>query len=80
MNALFALIASIYPITAMITHLWTVIIAFTEAGFFGGIITLFLPFLSQLYWIFQMAGENDLYVVIAVAHLILAIPVTMMSK
>jgi len=59
MRAIFVSLYGIFAITAIITHIWTVIIAFTEAGLFGGIISLFLPFLAELYWMFKMFGEND---------------------
>jgi hypothetical protein len=65
---------SLFVITGIITHLWTVLIAFTEGGFLAGILSLFLPFLAELYWMFAMFGENDTYAVIALAHLLLAIP------
>jgi hypothetical protein len=54
---------------AIITHIWTVIIVFTESGFFGGILTLFVPFLGEIYWMFKMFGENDTYAYIVLIHL-----------
>ena len=80
MKGLLILIASIFPITAIITHIWTVIIAFTEGGFWAGVISTILPFLSELYWIFQMLGENNTYAYIAIAHIVLAIPVSLVSS
>jgi hypothetical protein len=80
MKAFLISISGIFMITALITHIWTVIIAFSEGGFFSGIISLFLPFLSELYWMFKMFGENDTYAYIALIHLILAIPISMVSK
>lgn len=79
MRAILISISGIFVITALITHIWTVIIGFTEAGFWGGIITLFLPFLSEIYWMIKMFGVNDLYAWIAFIHLILAIPVSMVN-
>jgi ABC-type glycerol-3-phosphate transport system permease component len=64
----------------MITHVWTVIIAFTEDGFWAGILSLFLPFLAELYWMFNMFGINDTYAYIALVHLLLAIPFSMFGK
>lgn len=64
-------------VTALITHVWTVIIAFQVEGFFAGILSLVLPGLSELYWMFKMFGENDLFAYIALVHLILAIPMGM---
>jgi ABC-type glycerol-3-phosphate transport system permease component len=46
----------------------------------GGILTLFLPFLGELYWMFKMFGENDTYAYIALTHLILAIPFSMFGR
>ncbi|WP_460692341.1 hypothetical protein [Mucilaginibacter puniceus] len=74
MKALFLSFYSIFAVTAIITHIWTVVIAFSVGGFFAGVICLFLPFLSELYWMFKMFGENDLYAWIALIHLVLAIP------
>jgi hypothetical protein len=80
MRAIFVSLYGVFAITAIITHIWTVIIAFTEGGFFGGIISLFLPFLAELYWMFKMFGENDTYAYIALVHLILAIPFGMFGR
>ena len=70
------LISSLYNVfvtTAIITHIWTVIIAFSHGGFLAGILSLFLPFLAEIFWMFKMFGTNDVYAVIALIHLILAI-------
>ena len=80
MRAIFVSLYSVFGITAVITHIWTVIIAFTEGGFLGGIISLFLPVLAELYWMFKMFGEYDTYAYIALAHLILAIPFSMFGR
>jgi hypothetical protein len=80
MKALFVSLYSLYTLSAIITHLWTVIIAFDVAGFFGGVVTLFLPFLSELYWIFNMFGENDTYAYIALIHLLLAVPFSIIGR
>jgi len=77
MKSIFASMYGLFVVTAIITHIWTVVIAFTESGLFGGIVTLFLPFLSELYWMFSMFGENDTYAYIALIHLILSIPISM---
>lgn len=80
MRAIFSSLYGLFAITAIITHLWTVIIAFTEGGFLGGIISLLLPYLAELYWMFAMIGENNAYVFIALAHLILAIPFSIFGR
>jgi hypothetical protein len=77
--ALLASLYSVFAITAIITHIWTVIIAWEEAGFFGAVLTLILPFLAELYWMFKMFGENDTYAYIALAHLLLAAFFTLFS-
>ena len=79
MKGIFVSLYGVFAITAIITHIWTVIIAFTDGGFIGGVISLFLPFLAELYWMFQMFGENDTYAYIALVHLILAIPFGMLG-
>ena len=80
MKTIFVSLYGVFMITALITHIWTVIIGFSEAGFLGGIITLILPFLSELYWMFKMFGENNLYAFIALTHLILAIPFSIYGR
>jgi hypothetical protein len=80
MKAVFVSLFGVFAVTAVITHIWTVIIAFAEAGMFGGILTLFLPFLGELYWMIKMFGENDTYAYITLAHLILSIPVSMLMS
>jgi len=74
MRALFVSLFGVFALTASITHIWTVIIAFSEGGFLGGIATFILPFLSEIYWMIEMWDKNDLYSTIALWHLILAIP------
>ncbi len=69
---LFWLTFSVFPITAIIYHLWTAIIGFSEGGFLGGLLTLFLPVLSEIYWFFKMLGENEAYTIVAIIHAILA--------
>lgn len=80
MKAIFVSLYGVFAITAIITHIWTVIIAFNEAGFLGGVLTLFLPFLGELYWMFKKFGENDTYAYFALTHLILAIPFSMFGR
>ena len=62
--------AQIFKISALVAHIWVVIVAFQESGFFGGLLSLFLPFLSELYWMFAMWGENDLFVTVCAVHLV----------
>lgn len=80
MKAIFVSLYGVFAMTAIITHIWTVIISFNEAGFLGGVLTLFLPFLGELYWMFKMFGENDIYAYIALTQVILAIPFSMFGR
>jgi hypothetical protein len=80
MKAILGLIFTVFVVTATITHIWTVIIAFTEGGFFAGILTFLFPFLSELYWMFEMFGENDAFAYTALIHLILAIPLSVFGR
>ena len=80
MKAAFVSLYGVFAVTAAITHIWTVIIAFSEGGFFAGILSLILPFLAELYWMFKMFGENDTYSYIALAHLLLAIPFSIFGR
>lgn len=80
MKSIFVSLFGVFVITAIITHIWTVIIAFSVGGLFAGIISLFLPFLAELYWMFRMFGENDVYSYIALIHLILAIPFSLFGN
>ena len=67
-------------LTAFVTHIWTVIIAYTQAGFFGAILTLIIPFLSEIFWMFKMFGENNLYAYTVLIHLILSIPFSIIGR
>jgi|GEM_PF-1555572 len=77
MKALFLTIYPIFVVTSIITHLWTVIIAFQVGGVIAGLLSLFLPFLSELYWMFKMFGENNLYAYIALIQLVISIPIVL---
>lgn len=80
MKSIFVSLFSVFVITALITHLWTVIIAFTVGGILSGIISLLLPFLAEVYWMFKMFGVNNTYAYIALIHLILAIPFSVLGR
>lgn len=79
MRAIFSSLYGIFMITALITHIWTVIIAFSHGGIIGGIVSLFLPVLAELYWMVKMFGINNAYAYIALLHLLLAIPFSMIG-
>jgi cytochrome c biogenesis protein CcdA len=72
-----ALIASIYPnfeITAIATHIWTVVIAVKAGGFFAGIASFFLPLLSEIYWIAKVFERNQVFVFVVLLHFLLVVP------
>ncbi len=73
MRSLMATLYDVFATTAIITHIWTVIIAFTHGGFLAGIVSLFLPFLAELFWMFKMFGINNGYAIVALIHLILSV-------
>ena len=55
----------------LIVHIWTIIIAFTEAGLFGAILSLIFPFLSEIYWVIMLWGVYDAYVNTAILATVL---------
>lgn len=79
MKAFIVSLFGVFIVTAIITHIWTAIIAFTHSGFLGCLLTFFLPFLGELYWMFKMFGENNTYAIISLIHLILSIVFTLMD-
>lgn len=80
MNARLISLVGLFAITALGTHIWTVVIAFQESGVFAGIITLLTPILSQIYWTVNQLGENNFFVIFAVFHLILCIPLMLINR
>ena len=80
MKPFIKLIILIAEITGLITHIWTVIIGFLEGGFWGGLITLFLPIGSEIYWMFKMFGVNNTYSYIVLTQFILIIPILWLSS
>lgn len=77
MKSIFVPLYGVFVVTATITHIWTVIIAFNHGGLWGGVLSIFLPFLAEVYWMFKMFGVNNTYAIIALIHLLLAIPFSM---
>ena len=45
-------------ITSLITHIWTTLIAFGH-GFLTGVVSLFLPFISEIYWLIHEFRNED---------------------
>lgn len=62
----------LFKITALITHVWTIIIAYEESGLLAAIISFFLPVISEIYWLIQMFDVNKTYATLVVLHLVLA--------
>jgi hypothetical protein len=71
-SCLLIIVFTIFPFTAAIFHLWTTIIAFSESGLSAALLTIALPILSEIYWIFKMWGVNETYTSLGIAHLICA--------
>ena len=73
-----SLLSGIYPyfeITAIATHIWTVIIAVHQGGFLIGLACLILPGPAEVYWIFKLFGDHPIYVAVAILHLLLVVPI-----
>ncbi len=57
-------------ILAGIFHIWTVIIAFGH-GILAGILSLILPVLAEIYWVFNLWNENPSYRNLALATFVI---------
>ena len=64
----------IFGVLVVIGHLWTTVVGFQEGGSLGGILTLILPFFSEIYWVIKMIGVNTPYVVYTILCVVLFIP------
>lgn len=71
---------SIFCFTALIVHIWTTVIGFTEGGFLGGILTFILPVLSEFYWLISTWGDNDLYTTLTIIHMVAALFFTLIPN
>ena len=69
-----------FEITAIATHIWTVIIAFHYGGFLMGIGSLILPGPAEVYWIFKLLDDQPVYAATAILHLLLVVPMKMARK
>lgn len=51
-----------------IFHIWTVIIAYRESGFFSALTTALLPVISEIYWLYHLfttdSEQFNLYLVL----------------
>lgn len=74
MKVIFVSLYGAFVVASIITHLWTVVIAYYESGFWISVITFCLPLLSELYWTYQMWGVNVLYCSMSIILMVLTIP------
>ncbi|QCX52540.1 hypothetical protein [Elizabethkingia sp. JS20170427COW] len=56
-----------------VVHLWTIILAFEHSGFLAAIVSIFLPFLSEIYWVYKLWDVNTTYCYAALASLLLPV-------
>jgi hypothetical protein len=73
MKYLIATLLPIFMISSIIFHLWTTYYAFSVGGFWSGILSFILPFLSEVYWCIKMWGKDSTYTTIACIHILGAI-------
>src|ERR1700712_2361945 len=69
-----------FEITAIATHIWTVVIAFHYGGFLMGVGSLILPGPAEVYWIFKLLDDQPVYAATAILHLLLIIPLRQARK
>jgi hypothetical protein len=69
-----------FEITAIATHIWTVVIAFRYGGFLMGTASLILPGPAEVYWVFKLFGDQPIYAAVAILHLLLIIPMRQARK
>ncbi|MFC4769919.1 hypothetical protein [Effusibacillus consociatus] len=48
-------------ISGTLLHIWTVFIAYSDAGFLGAILTFVLPGLAQIYWFYDSAVQFGIF-------------------
>jgi len=66
------LILRISGLFALVAHIWTVYLGFTEAGILGGVASLLLPVLAEIYWVFQKWGQDTAYIACVFIPIILS--------
>ena len=54
-------------------HLLTTLLAFTKAGFWGGVLTFVIPAISELYWVIKLWNINSIYTILAIYCVIVAL-------
>lgn len=70
----------VFMTSSVIFHLWTTYYAITEGGFFAGILSFILPFLSEIYWCIKMWGEDSTYTTLACVHLVGSLVFSILKK
>jgi len=70
----------VFMISSTIFHLWTTYYAFSEGGFWSGIISFILPFISEIYWCIKMWGVDSTYTTIACVHLVGSLVFSILKK
>lgn len=70
----------VFMISSFIFHLWTTYYAFTEGGFWSGLLSFIFPFFSEIYWCIKMWGVDSTYTTIASIHLVGALVFTILKK
>jgi predicted Kef-type K+ transport protein len=66
-------------ISGIAVHLWTVVIAYVESGMTAAVVSFFLPYLAEIYWIIAMLGDDHQYCAAALMQLLLGSFVYMRS-
>lgn len=80
MKGILTSLYTVFGLTALITHIWTIIIAYKESGFFAAILSLFAPLLAEGYWMVVLYGKNNFYVVLALIHVLLVLSFLLFKK
>ena len=61
-------------------HLLTTIIAFVYGGTIDGILTIFFPFIAELYWIIKMIPVLITYSWIMIIYFIIFLPIIFVNR
>ena len=72
MRGIIQILSLILSLSGLVTIIWTIIIGFSK-GAISGLVTLFLPILSSLYWMVKMFGENNAYSYTVLIQLVLTV-------
>lgn len=64
------LLFSVFPITGIILHIWTIFYAFELGGFYYGFFTLLFPVIGEFVWMIKLWDIDEFYVYICFIHFI----------